>query len=161
MRKRITGTYGLYEVDEEGNVWSVRSGRTIAVYDSHGYYKVTMLVGNGRYRKAFVHRLVANAFCHKISGKCEVNHINEDKHDNRASNLEWVTHSQNIRWGNGYYKRAKSIRKMVWRIDKNGRRVQYPSLTQAAQENGISVCSVSRAANKRGSACGYAWRFVK
>lgn len=43
------------------------------------------------------HRLVACAFCGDGSPALEVDHINENKMDNRACNLEWVTKDENLR----------------------------------------------------------------
>ena len=47
----------------------------------------------------FVHQLVAENFCRKTAEPCEVNHINEKPYDNRACNLEYVTHQENITFG--------------------------------------------------------------
>ena len=56
---------------------------------------------NGRRCHYSVHRLVAKAFCVKPKSdeKLEVNHINENRADNRAENLEWCTHRQNLNYG--------------------------------------------------------------
>ncbi len=57
-----------------------------------------MFVGlhlDGKVKFYSVHRLVALAFIPKKRGKKYVNHKNFIRHDNRATNLEWVTASEN------------------------------------------------------------------
>ena len=56
---------------------------------------------NGKGGLYSVHRLVATAFCVKPKSdeRLEVNHLNENRADNRAENLEWCTHRQNLNYG--------------------------------------------------------------
>ena len=65
----------------------------------------------------FVHRLVALAFVPGWREGLEVNHKNGDKTDNRADNLEWVTHSENHRHSRDVL--LKDV-KPVALIDDNG-----------------------------------------
>lgn len=44
-----------------------------------------------------VHRLVAICFCPNPNGYLEVNHIDGNKLNNHASNLEWCTRLENVR----------------------------------------------------------------
>lgn len=46
---------------------------------------------------AYIHRLVAEAFCDNPRGCSEVNHKDGNKQNNNASNLEWCTRSENNR----------------------------------------------------------------
>lgn len=57
-----------------------------------GYLTVTL----GKDEKFYLHRLVANAFISNPEGKPYVNHKNLVKSDNSVSNLEWVTHRENV-----------------------------------------------------------------
>ena len=46
--------------------------------------------------KCYTHRLIAETFHPNPFDLPEVNHIDKDKHNNTPSNLEWVTHKQNM-----------------------------------------------------------------
>lgn len=63
------------------------------IFNKKGYPEV-------RFRKKgthtrLVHRLVANAFIPNIYNKPQVNHIDGNKLNNSANNLEWSTNSEN------------------------------------------------------------------
>lgn len=61
----------------------------------HGYYYVNIYKNNNR-KTVKNHRLVAEAFIPNPENKPEVNHKDGDKLNNKISNLEWVTSSENI-----------------------------------------------------------------
>ena len=67
----------------------------------------------------FIHRAVAELFIPNPENKQEVDHINTNKHDNRAVNLRWVTHQENML--NEITRKLNSdIQKVVQRGEKNG-----------------------------------------
>ena len=96
MRKDIKGFDGTYQVNELGEVFD-RSGRKrrLTTNRQTGYVYLPLRRGGATLQR-YVHRLVAEAFIPNPDEKPEVNHINGDKTDNRVTNLEWVTHSENI-----------------------------------------------------------------
>lgn len=56
-----------------------------------GYYMAN--VPDTRY----IHQLVAETFLEKPDGTTEINHIDHDKSNNTTANLEWVTHTENVK----------------------------------------------------------------
>lgn len=75
------------------------------VRNKHGLIRKTNVSKNGYERvgfhggqeTVFVHRLVARAFCEGYEDSLQVNHKDGDKLNNNADNLEWVTHSENVK----------------------------------------------------------------
>lgn len=59
-----------------------------------GYETVNLYKG-GKCARYYVHRLVAETFLENPSGFTDVNHKDGDKQNNKLSNLEWVTRSEN------------------------------------------------------------------
>ena len=70
--------------------------------NGNGYLFVWLCSGGGHRKKVYVHRIVASNLLKRpdfMKGlKYQVNHIKQDRTDNRACNLEWVTPSENMAW---------------------------------------------------------------
>lgn len=62
-------------------------------------YKVVTLCRKGTEQRAYVHRLVAQAFIDNPDNLPYVNHLDGCPANNHVDNLEWVTHSQNVKHG--------------------------------------------------------------
>jgi hypothetical protein len=109
----IPGLDGVHEVSNLGNVRvlprminRIRNGKQQSfikkgieltkVIEGCGYHQV-LITTNTFKRNMKVHRLVALAFLENHENKKCVNHINGVKTDNHVENLEWVTHSENIK----------------------------------------------------------------
>lgn len=91
----------IYFINKDGHVYSEKIGGYLKeCSNGHGYMNVSLkLKGEKKYKHAYVHRLTAMAYVANPHGKSEVNHIDENAGNNRADNLEWVTHLENNRYG--------------------------------------------------------------
>ena len=99
--KDIIGFEGVYEISSYGRVRSVKSGRILSTSKCggcRGYLSVCLSKNGKRYGK-LVHRLVAEAFISNINNLPEVNHLDEDKTNNRVDNLEFCDHKYNMNYG--------------------------------------------------------------
>lgn len=120
--KYLPGTSGDYAVSSYGRVVSFKAKGprllSIVVQESRGR-KYSHVCIHGK--KVRVHRLVASVFVPNQNGHDEIDHLNNDPLDNRASNLKWCSHAENMRNPNT----RDSIRqyRLAHPFEKNG---DYP-----------------------------------
>ena len=169
----IPGYEGRYQVSDMGRVKSLARvvtrrdsktlqwpERTMTLTKSDRGYLYVCLCRDTHETSHLVHRLVAHAFLPNPDNKPEVNHINGIKSDNRMSNLEWVTASENARHsrrvlGNGG---GKPPRPVVC-LDTG---IVYPSVHDAARNicvNYTSILDVCK--GRRGSLFGQRWAYIE
>jgi transcriptional regulator with XRE-family HTH domain len=103
--KAVVGYEGFYEVSTLGNIRSLDrigengrrwKGRVMKPQVVRGYLHVA-LNRNGHTKQCLLHRLIVEAFIGSIPEGYQVNHRDCNKVNNRVSNLEIVTASQNMR----------------------------------------------------------------
>lgn len=132
----IVGYEGLYKVSNFGNVYSVRSDKRLKHSKNRGGYLFVVLCTDGKQKQFKVHRLVAISFLTNPDNKPQVNHIDEDKTNNRLDNLEWVTAKENTNYGSRNKKAAKSNSKNIKVIYQDNTYEYWDSATVFAQEYG-------------------------
>lgn len=86
LSRNVNGPHGTRRIKEK-----IRSNNKL----SHGY-EIIILSKFGEKKVFSIHRLVAEHFIPNPEDKPAVDHINGIKHDNRAENLEWLTHHENM-----------------------------------------------------------------
>lgn len=95
-RIKIEGQDTPYIIRDNGTIWSEKRNRELKGTVQRNEYQTVYLMFNGKQYNFMVHRLVAEYFCDNPHNYTIVHHINEDKLDNRAENLQWVTTQENI-----------------------------------------------------------------
>lgn len=161
--KDIEGYEGLYQVSNLGRVRSLR--RNIIMKNQiarNGYVRV-LLRNNNIPKLYFVHRLVANAFISNPDNLPQVNHKDENKANNCASNLEWCTPKYNYNYGTVNKRRARSLSKKVLQFKPDGTFIkEWESIIDIQRNLGFYQSNISRCCrNIRKSAHGYIWKYKK
>lgn len=180
--RNITGYEGLYRISNYGEVYSIRSKKTLVpeILDK-GYLRIG-LSKNGERTRFLIHRLVMYAFDEfKPYPEWEVNHKDMDTSNNRYDNLEWTTPLENrvhaeennpnrydksrincSEVGKKYgYIGIEASKKPILRCDKHTGEIleEYESARQASLQgynykNISQVCKGDKKTHK-----GYKWRF--
>ena len=88
-----------YEVSDLGNVRHITRKQIRIPQDNGNGYKFIQIKENGKAVRFYIHRAVAEAFIPNPEGKEFVNHLDECKSNNAASNLEWATRLENNNYG--------------------------------------------------------------
>ena len=164
--KDIEGFEGMYQISNRGNVKSLNYNKTgkerILKPNkvSHGYLQV-QLHQDGKAKNYYVHRLVAAAFCDNPHGFKEVNHIDEDKTNNCADNLEFCSKSYNNNYGTRNKRIAEKRSKPVIAIDKRtGLILEFLSALEAEKETGINNGNIIKCCKGKLNSCGgFYWMY--
>lgn len=93
--KDIPGYETSYQISDQGRVKNKNTGKILHGDTNSAGYQRVFLNSQTKKKRFFVHRLVARVFCDGYQENLVVNHIDGNKQNNFAVNLEWVTRSQN------------------------------------------------------------------
>lgn len=171
--KDIKGYEGIYQVSNKGRIKSLgnNKNRKEKILKQNHVCEDYLAVYLNKYgkRKAFrVSRLVYMHFIGDIPEGMQVNHIDENKNNNDASNLNLLTPKDNCNWGTRNKRMTNSLlnridlSKPVLQINKIDNSVvnEYKSIMDASRKTNISKSCISSVCNnKTKEAGGYIWIF--
>ena len=175
----IEGYEGLYKVSNYGDILNLKSGtnmygrfnklKILKPVNAHGYLKIT-LSNNGEIKQILVHILVARAFpeiCGEWFEGAVVNHKDECKSNNVATNLEVCSQAYNCQYGTSSKRIAEKntngkLAKAVLQYTKEGVFIkEYPSLNEVQRQKGFATSNICCAIYGKGqkTAYGFIWKY--
>ena len=154
-----------YSVSDDGKIYSKRMKRELTPKRNHdGYYRI-QIWENNKCRFVSWHRVVAETFIANPNNLPFVNHIDGNKRNNRADNLEWCTQKENIghAWKTGLSTRENHSKlKNICQFDSEGNLIaKFSCIGEAAEKTGISYYSIRSSAINKTHGKKYNWRFLE
>ena len=172
----VVGYEGLYQVSDQGRVKSlerkvkhwrggerIQKERILKPATAYNGYLLVPLYAGGKRKKLKVHRLVCQAFHDNPDNKPCVNHIDENKTNNAANNLEWCTYEENNNHGTRNARSAETKSKPVAQYALDGELIKiWVSAREAQKQAGFSYKHISNVATgKHKTHKGFIWRYVE
>lgn len=157
--------YSRYEISDTGLVKNLRTNRLLKGSISQDYKIVTLYPDKGKKKPLRVHRVIAQIFCPNPENYKIVNHIDGDKLNNHAVNLEWTTSRKNTQ-------HATKIGKMVITNYRRIRRIcpktkefkDYESITEAFKDNKdvlkYDTYIINACAGKQKTSGNFIWEYI-
>lgn len=175
--KDIKGYEGKYQISNLGRVKSFprkgarKTEHILKPNKNHRGYLIIHLQNNYKRKGVVLHRLVAEAFIPNPNNLPQVDHIDDNKENNKVSNLQWITNYDNMRksWETGArsleksYKRGKEHprAKKIIQYDKKGNYIKtWDCILEASRVlkiNDKNICACAK--GKRPTAYNYIWKY--
>ena len=126
-----------YECSNLGRIRNKITGNILkGCINNKGYVRISLTYYK---TKKFAHVLILESFYKRPFNNAQVNHIDENKTNNKLYNLEWVTNKQNANHGTRIDRVTEKIKKPIFCITNN---TEYPSIKDAGNVLGISPSSI-------------------
>lgn len=166
----VEGFEGIYKISNAGRVLSVAKNRIRKTKRNNRGYHQICLHKNGKQHYYLLHRLVAMHFVPNPHNYPQVNHIDEDKDNNNAINLEWCTNLYNAHYGTriertatneGYQESRRRMQRQVIGIHlSTGDEIKLNRIVDGA-ELGFDPASITNCCKGRyKSHKGYKWQYA-
>jgi hypothetical protein len=135
-RKPIRGWEGLYEITNDGRVYSLRRGTYLKPRLSMDGYKRVCLCNDTVRREYRVARLVAETFISNPENKPAVNHKDYDRQNDVVDNLEWTTDYENAHYSfkEGRYKIPENYKAYTFTNVYNGKAFTIIGINNVAKQ---------------------------
>lgn len=155
---------------KDGRIYTYQPVLKKQTLDQHGYLFI-LLHKNGKRKRVYSYRLVAESFISNPSNLLCIDHIDTNKINNHASNLKWCTQKENMNnpltiernkktaFLQGKFNENHPRSKKVVRISIDGDIKIYPS-TAETQRDGFRRTSVSHCCHNNKTHRGYRWLFL-
>ena len=155
-----------YKISNFGRVFSKKRNTFITGRpNTQGYYQVR-LSNNEGYKDVLIHKLVAEYFVPNLVMGTQINHKDQDKSNNRWSNLEWCDPKDNINYGTHNIRVVESRKRnrnfIICQYDLDGNLIaEYNKLKDAALAVGGRTDSIRWALDgKLKTSYGYLWKRI-
>lgn len=162
--KKIKQLENRYEISNYGKIRNAKTLQILKTQISNsGYLRVCLRTRKGKKRQFSIHRLVAQYFVPNPMHKPEVNHKDENRLNNLASNLEWVTQKENANYGTGVERQRVQLFKPVIQLNINNEFIAfYPSLKEAARAVKCNSSQIWKVIHgQRKTTHGYKWKYAE
>lgn len=165
MKERSLDFIGFpnYKVTTNGEVFRVYStfSKLLQLKKRRCGYVYVTLYSNGLYKSVDIQRLVAIAFISNPNNYTQVNHINENKLDNRVENLEWCDAKYNNNYGTRNKRISEKLYKPIEQYSTDGILIKtHKSTLDAAKEFNCSTSNIRAVLKgKSKTACGFIFKY--
>lgn len=146
-----------YLISIKGEAYNTKTKILLKATPKKDGYVIYSLRIDGKTFSKLAHVLVIEVWKPELLEEDKIiNHKDGNKSNNNIDNLEVISKRENII--HACYTLNKNIKPVI-KMDKNGVEIEYPSISFAARENGITPGAITYAIKNNGKCCQCKWKY--